>query len=195
MRHFAGLVLVAAIVAPGGCSDGTLVPWVDPCGASCQAEEVCWVGACVPVAACAAPHTSCPFDDDAPGCTDPRKDPFNCGGCGLRCLDGVCLNGVCRDASNTCASAGLTECQDAAGRTYCAYVGNDAMDCGACGTVCDAAGGQICAAGICRAVTACQEVGLTACASGCSDLLVDPYNCGRCGNVCMYGCDGSGACR
>ena len=195
MRRFARFLLAAAVVAAGGCSDGKPAPWVDPCGGACQAGEVCWAGTCQPDAACAAPFKACPYSDDALGCTDPRKDPYNCGGCGVQCLGGRCLNGVCRSDSNTCAGAGLTECASADGYTYCAYVDNDPFDCGACGNVCDVTAGELCAAGTCRTVTDCQSLDLEPCASGCSNLATDPYNCGHCGNVCMFGCDGVGACR
>jgi hypothetical protein len=195
MRRLAPIMLVAAAALTGGCGGGASVPWVDPCGGACAAGEVCWAGACQTDTACAAPYKACPFSDEALGCTDLREDPYNCGGCGVQCLGGVCLNGVCRSDSNTCASAGLTDCMDAEGHTYCPCVDNDPFDCGACGVVCDVAGGESCAAGTCRAVTDCQSLDLAPCASGCSDLVTDPYNCGECGNVCMFGCDGLGACR
>jgi len=190
------LLLAAAAAWIGGCGDHPVPPWVDPCGAACVAGEVCLAGSCQPDSACTAPFTVCTYSNDAMGCTDLRDDPYNCGSCGLRCLDGACLGGVCRSASNSCASAGLSDCQDAGGNAYCAYLGGDALDCGACGNACSLAAGEHCAAGTCQAAgTVCSDLGLAECPSGCADLPNDPYNCGQCGNVCMFGCDGSGSCR
>jgi hypothetical protein len=196
MRARAPAFFVTLVVVIGGCGGGKKVPWVDACSPACPSGEVCWAGSCLPAAACAAPFTACPYSDDALGCTDLRADPFNCGGCGLRCLGGVCLESVCRDESKSCASVGLAECVDAAGQAYCAFVDNDPLDCGACGTACDVAAGEQCAAGACQpAGTTCESLGRTPCPSGCADLPTDPYNCGQCGNVCLFGCDGLGACR
>jgi hypothetical protein len=189
-------ILAAAAVAAVGCHDKAAVPWLDPCSPACVAGEACWAGACVPEAACVAPYAVCDFADQTAGCTDLRDDPYNCGGCGLQCLHGVCQGGVCRGAGHSCAEAGLAECVDAGGDSYCAYLGGDLLDCGACGTACDVAAGETCAAGVCQpAGTTCESLGLEACPLGCVDLLSDPFNCGQCGNACMFGCDGLGGCR
>jgi hypothetical protein len=189
-------ILAAVAVAGAGCHDKAAVPWVDPCSPACVAGEVCWAGACVPEAACAAPYAVCAFADQASGCTDLRDDPHNCGGCGLQCLRGVCQNGVCRAASVSCAAAGLSDCVDVRGSPYCAYLGGDLLDCGACGNACDLGAGELCAAGVCQpAGTACEALSLEPCPTGCVDLTSDPFNCGRCGNVCLFGCDGRGGCR
>ncbi|MBI5481471.1 MAG: hypothetical protein HY906_21615 [Deltaproteobacteria bacterium] len=188
--------VVAAVVAMAGCGHGKPVDWVDPCNGACVAGEVCWAGTCVPESACVTPYVACAYSDEALGCTDVRDDPFNCGGCGLQCLGGVCLEGVCRAGSNSCAGAGLSECVDAGGHAYCAFLDSDQLDCGACGNACDVGAGDVGAAGACQpASTICDELGLTSCPTGCSDLVSDPYNCGECGNVCMFGCNGLGACR
>jgi hypothetical protein len=189
-------ILAALVLLCGGCGDGHKRPYVDACSPACAAGEVCWAGICQPEAVCGAPFKACPYDDDALGCTDLRRDPYNCGGCGLQCFAGVCLEGVCRDSRNDCASAGFAECPDVDGNPYCAVLDNDPFHCGACGTVCDAAAGERCAAGACQpAGTTCESLDRAACPSGCADLLADPYNCGQCGNVCLFGCDGTGACR
>ena len=191
------LALIALLtLVLGGCGGGKKVPWVDACSPACQSGEVCWAGSCQPEAACATPFSACPYSDGAPGCTDLREDPFNCGGCGLQCMDGSCLDGVCRNENDTCASAGLSGCVAPDGRAYCAFLDDDPLDCGACGYACDVAAGELCAKGTCQpAGFDCTQEDLAVCASGCSDLLTDPYNCGQCGNVCMFGCDGLGACR
>lgn len=194
MRLPALLPIVALVLV--GCHDDQKAPWPSACAPSCAAGEVCWAGGCLPGAACAAPFTACAYDDDSLGCTDLRDDPFNCGGCGLRCLAGSCLNGICRSGDKPCAEAGLSECTDADGNRYCAYLPGDDLDCGACGNACDFGAGERCAAGACQpAGTTCESLALTACPLGCSDLVTDPYNCGQCGNVCLFGCDGLGACR
>jgi hypothetical protein len=192
----AAALLAVLTLALGGCKGHKKVPWVDECSPACAAGEVCWAGTCQPEAACAEPLHACPFTDGAMGCTDPRTDPYNCGGCGLQCMGGSCLDGVCRGSGNTCAGAGLSECVDADGHTHCAFLENDPLDCGACGTACDVAAGEVCAKSACQAAgSTCEQLELATCPSGCADLLTDPYNCGECGNVCMFGCDGLGTCR
>jgi hypothetical protein len=196
MRRRGWLLLAVVVSGMGACHGGDAVAWLDPCDGACAAGEVCWAGTCQPDSACSAPHAACAYSDGAMGCTDLRDDPFNCGGCGLRCVGGVCQEGVCRAASNTCAGAGLADCVDAFGHSYCAYLDGEPLDCGACGNACDVAAGEFCAAGACRAAgTTCDELGLASCPTQCADLQNDPYNCGTCGNVCMFGCDGLGACR
>lgn len=51
------------------------------------------------------------------------------------------------------------------------------FNCGACGALCSV--GQACAAGACQC-----DGGLSACLSGCADVLADPQNCGACGTAC-----------
>jgi hypothetical protein len=87
------------------------------------------------------------------------------------------LAGYC--GTLTCCGAGQTNCG-----TYCANLGNDWYNCGACGHGCYVAGGyesSACIDGQCEYW--CVE-GAVRCDGTCTRLEYDPYNCGACGNVC-----------
>jgi hypothetical protein len=156
--------------------------WEDPCLGQCAPSEACWSStACIPLVACAAPFTSCPFPDGSSGCTDLRSDRYNCGACGATCLHGVCAMGQCLKIGFQCDAAGLDACHGA-----CAYLANDPLNCGACGHRCNF--GELCAGGACTAGgVACPQM-TERCGQSCSDLANDPYNCGGCGTTCERGC-------
>lgn len=136
----------------------------------------------VNAAPCNPPLLVCdaPWGVGARGCTDPRVDPANCGGCGRRCPTGVCANGVCQTPGCPAACGGSTICCPNAwrwGSAGCTNPSRDPWNCGGCGIACPNA--QVCDHGACR----CPE-GTRDCGRGCTDVLRDPQNCGACGNVC-----------
>jgi hypothetical protein len=109
-----------------------------------------------------------------------------CSACGK---DPSRLAGSC--GNYVCCGAGRTSCGG-----YCADLGFDPYNCGACGNVCAAPGPYeqgACIDGRCE--YACVE-GAVECAGGCTFLEWDPSNCGACGNLCPESapyCNG-GAC-
>lgn len=104
------------------------------------------------------------------GCADLRTDPFNCGGCGIRCLAGdACVDGGCG------CPPWQTACDDA-----CVDLSYDPSNCGACGNRCGR-DQPLCSAGECAD---CETWGAAACGGACVWLDADTRNCGECGNVC-----------
>jgi hypothetical protein len=87
------------------------------------------------------------------------------------------LGGSC--GNYFCCSAGLSSCGN-----YCANLGSDPWNCGACGYVCDEPGPYeygACINGRCE--YACAG-GTVDCNGFCTFLGWDSGNCGACGNVC-----------
>jgi hypothetical protein len=78
----------------------------------------------------------CEDSDGLLVCTDLASDPYNCGGCGSTCFDGVCLDGNCESSSYVCEDYALTTCYDGQGYEYCADLLTDDYNCGACGYEC-----------------------------------------------------------
>jgi len=64
------------------------------CDMACPGMEVCSGGSCVPT--CLAPEELCDGR-----CFDPSMstDPEHCGSCGNRCRSGLCIDGMCADAT------------------------------------------------------------------------------------------------
>jgi hypothetical protein len=97
-----------------------------------------------------------------------------CSACGK---DPSRLGGSC--GNYYCCSAGQTSCGN-----YCADLGFDPYNCGACGYVCEEPGPYeygACVDGECRYT--CVE-GAAYCNGFCTFLGWDSNNCGACGNVC-----------
>ncbi|MEI9938265.1 MAG: glycosyl hydrolase family 8 [Pseudomonadota bacterium] len=94
-------------------------------------------------------------------------------GAGVQCpvcaTNQVCVNGAC------VCPADKKQCG-----AVCAAVASDAMNCGACGTVCITPT-PFCASAMCSA--SCPT-GSTACGSACVFTLTDAANCGTCGTAC-----------
>jgi len=176
----------------GFCAD-TLV---DPsncggCGALCPpALPLCSGGSCS--ASCLPPYGQCGAGPSA-FCADFGSDPTNCGGCGVTCEKGAqCIAGLCAPA---CAGAVGTLCG-----TVCVDILTDDQNCGGCqgdgGVACP--GGQNCTGGSCS----CPAAKPDPCGSAdgglesafCTDVAVDPANCGACGARCGPGqlCDDGG---
>jgi hypothetical protein len=84
------------------------------------------------------------------------------------------------NARQTCSASTCGGC--AGGETICGGACTntqiDVSNCGACGIVCNSAGGQTCVAGVCSCV------GSTNCSTFCVDTSTDSNNCGGCGTVC-----------
>jgi hypothetical protein len=174
---------------------GPTDPRVDPdncgaCGVEC-ASGVCAGRRCVePAAACAwsceGTTVCCPlaWGWEPDGCTNPSRDPFNCGGCDNRCSFGQ----ICDYGSCTCMP-GTADC----GRGTCQDLLNDPRNCGACGNACP--GSTPCNQGVCGT---CVAVDLTRCDDGmrerCVDLQWDKDHCGGCNQRCGKG-TGTTACE
>jgi hypothetical protein len=154
------------------------------CSHACANGQVCMGGGCVQH--CGGGSAVC---GDA--CADLLGDPVNCGTCGHKCdLGNVCSDGGCGLSCQT----GYKQCPNDAGLSTCINPQTNDYNCGMCGTTCTS--GTRCEAGLCSLT--CQ-LGLAACAepvdgsdSGatverCVDLIVDPNNCGSCGNTCEGG--------
>jgi len=148
------------------------------CGNACEAATECVGSTCVGGECddvdCLAGSACCDHVyGGVRGCADLRTDPFNCGGCGIRCLQGdACVDGGCG------CSPWQTLCGD-----DCVDTNYDPSNCGECGNRCDREH-PLCFEGGC---TDCGDWGMTACGGQCVGLDWDPANCGECGVVCDPG--------
>ncbi|MDB4982957.1 MAG: Tryptophan synthase alpha chain [Myxococcales bacterium] len=176
------------------CDAGACTPKCQTSPNICQNGQTCAAdGHCVALA-CQAPLAVCRSADGATQlCTDPTKDPANCGGCGRSCPAGVaCNNGVCGGVFS--CPAPLASCVDAQRGNVCTDVSRDPANCGGCGKACG--GNAICTGGTCEGGGG-TYMGLAACtgtggAPLCTNLFADVDNCGACGIKCMAGqtCNG-----
>ncbi|HVZ73411.1 MAG TPA: MopE-related protein [Polyangia bacterium] len=187
------------------CDAGTCAPDCRQ-AAVCASGQTCDSGGHCVTPACPSGTLSCDVGADKGSvCTDPMRDPVNCGGCGKVCAqNAICTNGQCQGGGGT--YIGLAACPNA-GAALCANLLTDPRNCGACGNVCPTS--QPCNAGACgipptfdasapsddAAVTypppTCTG-GMITCtpAAGpayCSDIMIDTNNCGKCFNVCSAG--------
>ena len=154
------------------------------CGIVCPSGESCLGGACT------CHLTTCSVDGGSV-CVDPESDPLNCGICGQPCpfVGMNCNLGGC----DCYPPRALGPC-GVDGGYICADFANDDNNCGGCGIVC--APDQHCAApGGSGGVCVCDLDGgpgepllpLENCGGVCVDLAHDSYDCGACGNICLYG--------
>lgn len=150
------------------------------CGRACADGQACIGSNC----GCAPGRQTCAGSGLCG--SDRATDLFNCGACGVRCST-QCIGGSCApapppDAGCIRATQCGTGCFDLTTSDHC----------GACGVVCNAS--QQCGAGdggrAC--VSRCSDPTPDWCWSGtsatgatrtnfCTDLAMDPYNCGGCG--------------
>jgi hypothetical protein len=199
---------VAGVCKTGSCDDHFGDCDDDPAN-GCETDLRTTAGHCGTCATvCANPHgtTGCQngvclpscdngYDDcdgnPVNGCeTRTSTDSNNCGSCGTVCSNqhgtNLCLGGVC---TPTCAST-WTSC-DGDPRNGCETNTNvDVNNCGACGTVCENAGGSVsCSGGQCH--PGCAQ-GYADCdgnsANGCeSAVMTDVAHCGSCAVHCLNG--------
>jgi len=114
-------------------------------------------------------------------CVDTTNDPFNCGGCGQVCVSGSCIQSDAGTGICNCPQP-YTQCGPDCVDTF-----SDINHCGSCDNDCTIVGQGItelsCNLGRCY----CGPTGQgTICPDGtCASLLIDPQNCGTCGNVCL----------
>jgi hypothetical protein len=190
------------VMLPGPFQCPPPLPLVDGGTAGTRTDA----GGPVGVPMCAATQKLC---GDAAGnmfCTDPLRDPANCGGCGIFCPPPMgCNQGRCGtggtqppgDGGAVTCPPETVSCPLNGGGSYCAKLKYDPMNCGVCGKICP--GGTFCGEGICQSVngTPPSDAGtgptcpaaLVTCkdAAGvvtCVDLMWDRIHCGKCEITC-----------
>ncbi len=173
-------------MAANGCEVNTNT---DPrncgaCGEVCNSANgtaSCAAGRCS--IACATGFADCNRDPDD-GCeTNTRTSVTNCGACGTTCstpnATPACTSGAC--AVGTCGRD-RADCDRSVANGCEVNTSIDALNCGACGTVCRT--GTVCSDGVCQVTCSGR---LTACSGRCVDLNSDEANCGACGRACTLG--------
>jgi hypothetical protein len=166
-----------------GCGDGSC----QPC-APAHATATCSSGACA-VDQCDPGYSDCDADASN-GCeAQLDSDPDNCGACGTGCIaphaTAVCSSGQCGIGS---CDSGFVDCNTDATDGCEANIDADPDNCGDCGVVCPATGGNpVCSLGQCEisncptGTEECDGNPATVCET---DLNTDAANCGFCGNAC-----------
>ena len=150
------------------------------CGVVCGNGESCLGGTCN------CHLTTCITDAGVSACVDPESDPLNCGQCGSPCPASMdCILGSCTDCD---AIRNVVWCSTDAG-VYCVS-GTTEGNCGGCGIQCPPDAYCVAPAGQ-TATCVCADGGpgtdLELCHGACLDFAHDRYDCGACGNICLYG--------
>ncbi|MEZ4410380.1 MAG: fibrinogen-like YCDxxxxGGGW domain-containing protein [Polyangiales bacterium] len=188
--------------AANGCEVNTQTDLANcgGCGTACapaNATASCAAGACS-IAACATGFADCDTTA-ANGCeVNTQTSAAHCGGCGMACAPanaaGACTAGAC--GVGTC-NAGFADCDTTASNGCEVNTTSDAMNCGACGTVCAprANASVRCEASACAFTC---DAGYADCdgdaTNGCEvNLNADPTHCGSCTNACAVA-NGTAAC-
>jgi hypothetical protein len=160
------------------------------CGNTCPAGESCINGVC----SCPAGETYCTKTQT---CENLKTENNNCGTCGASCPAAEsCINGVCS------CPAGETYCTKT---QTCENLNTESNNCGSCGNKCPS-NNPYCLNGNCVQCITSQEcpfystgqycsanntcvcpAGDTLCTDGCSNLITDINNCGKCNQACSAG--------
>jgi hypothetical protein len=117
-------------------------------------------------AICGGGYLLCDYD-----CVDPIVDPYNCGSCGLVCMeDEVCYMGICRAESEIESLeyvTALNRYEPESARTWdrLRTFETDELE------ACEARG----------------QIELTRCGEDCVNTLTDRSHCGECFNSCTFG--------
>jgi hypothetical protein len=145
------------------------------CGRACEQGKVCSNGECS--LECGPPLTTC-IDGATPDAGTDAGSGTDAGDSGSADAGDAQTDAGASDTGSSDTSAG-----DAAPPArYCANLGIDEDNCGACGRACGV--GERCTNGSCALV--CPS-GQTECVDGCHDLTTDRLNCGTCGKTCAAG--------
>ncbi len=187
-------------VASNGCEVDTTTSGshCGACGTVCTNATTCQSGACS-TAVCSAGHADCNglLSD---GCeTTPATDSGHCGACGNACSFAnaapVCTEGSC---GFTVCDMGYADCDGTQANGCEIALGNDASNCGGCGTRCTYAHATgVCGASVC-ALGAC-DAGWANCdgnpANGCEvSLTSDLAHCGACATACDVPANATATC-
>ncbi|MBN9160779.1 MAG: hypothetical protein J0I07_07445 [Myxococcales bacterium] len=159
-----------------------------------HADWRCSSGACA--MSCMQGFSNC-NGSPGDGCeVNTQCDPDNCGGCGIKCGDGVeCILGTCG------CKPGLTQCQPSTCTNYdmraCSALDVDDENCGACGHACPTGDDNPphtyrgCANSECdhyKCERSWEDCNNDLQKDGCEvDVDNDPNNCGACGFKCAAG--------
>lgn len=153
------------------------------CGHACSGSELCAAGTCV---------STCPFPEQncSSACRDVYTDPNACGACTSSCpLEVFSEQSACSQPDGAAQpSCGALTCAAGATLLSCASTGtnfcwqtNDPVGPCPCQSCLP---GNVCSGGQCVAIC---PAGHPTCASGCTDPMSDPANCGGCGQACAAG--------
>ncbi len=171
------------------------------CPAGINAQPACGARSCA--FSCNSNFGDCDANHSN-GCeTDLIRDVNNCGGCGVKCGEGmvpvpnatpVCIGG-CRIGS---CNPGFGDCNNSPDDGCEVSLNTNSSHCGACGMACSPNNlSPSCGAGQCNG--ACN-IGFADCnnnkrSDGCeTNTKNDPNNCGACGRVCPAVANGSRTC-
>ena len=153
------------------------------CGNQCGPNMECENGECV----CDVNYENC--DPDIPGCETFLGDSDNCGGCGDKCINGICkyINGKYQCECYYGVNGYYGNCDNSWTNGCETNLFDNDNNCGECGKVC---GGLGLESSECSGLTCvCENSSYANCdndwSNGCeTNILTDKNNCGKCGNQC-----------